>query len=87
MMKVRVQLPWNLLIYDNETVAVVFANGISPDGYSLEIELDDGSSRGTWNDWATTPHFYKNTIIIYFGTSEEMIFLFEQLFGVQFAGG
>jgi hypothetical protein len=53
---------------------------ISRDGYTI------GNTQVTW---INTPHFYQNgnLIAVYLGESEELIRIFKEVIGFQFAGG
>ena len=50
----------------------------------------DGSSVGTTIiTWVSTPHFYRSgkIIVVYVGSSRELLSLLESVLGPQFAGG
>ena len=66
--------------YENAAAAQGEAARVSPDGSSVGTTIIT---------WVSTPHFYRSgeIIIVYVGSSRELISLLESVLGPQFAGG
>jgi hypothetical protein len=52
------------------------------------VDPDGGSIGTTMVSWVGTPHFYKKgqVIVLYIGDNQELLKMFENILGLQFAG-
>ncbi len=66
--------------YENAAAAQEEAARVSPDGSSVGTTIIT---------WVSTPHFYRSgeNIVVYVGTSRELLSLLDSVLGPQFAGG
>lgn len=75
----------SVFLYDSKNEANLDSYRISADGFSYE-NSEEGKVRSI--GWIAPPHFYKyrNLIILYVGSDEEIIKLLSDNFGNQIAG-
>ena len=66
--------------YENAAAAQEEAARVSPDGSSVGTTIIT---------WVSTPHFYRSgeIIVVYVGSSGELLSLLDSVLGPQFAGG
>ena len=82
--------PGQILRVNGEDVQVFeYENAAAAQGEAARVSPDGSSVGTTIITWVSTPHFYRSgeIIIVYVGSSRELISLLESVLGPQFAGG
>jgi hypothetical protein len=80
----------NIDVYEYASAGAMEAEAtyVSPDGFGITQELEDGTWSGKQVGWIAPPHFYKagRIIVFYCGDNDPIISLLENALGTQFAG-
>ncbi len=82
--------PGQILRVDGEDVQVFeYENAAAAQGEAARVSPDGSSVGTTIIAWVSTPHFYRSgeIIVVYVGSSRELLSLLESVLGPQFAGG
>ena len=66
-----------------------YENAAAAQGEGARVSPDGSSVGTTIINWVSTPHFYKSgkVIVLYVGSSRELLSLLDSVLGPQFAGG
>ena len=82
--------PGQILRVNGEDVQAFEYENAAADQEEAACVSPDGSSVGTTIiTWVSTPHFYRSgkVIVLYVGSSRELLSLLDSVLGPQFAGG
>ncbi len=78
----------DLFVYQNANKAKQEAGYIEPDGFGTNTEDAFGFTQSVQISWVDAPHFflYKNVVVQYIGSNDDILAVLEKLCGEQFAG-